>query len=49
MAESGVPWEANDDAWCCPECFILFSLNVFRVRSMAIPPQREEAAREIQE
>ncbi|CAM9846313.1 unnamed protein product [Ectocarpus sp. 12 AP-2014] len=30
MAESGVPWEANDDAWCCPECFILFSLNVFR-------------------
>lgn len=32
MAESGVPWESNDDTWCCPECFILFSLNVFRVR-----------------
>lgn len=31
MAESGVPWEENDDAWCCPECFILYSLNVFRV------------------
>ncbi|CAM9411737.1 unnamed protein product [Scytosiphon promiscuus] len=30
MSESGVPWEANDDTWCCPECFILFSLNVFR-------------------
>lgn len=35
MAESGVPWEANDDAWCCPECFILFSLNVFRVRKIS--------------
>eukprot|EP00903_Cladosiphon_okamuranus_P009321 g8891.t1 len=30
MAESGVPWEENDDTWCCPECFILFSINVFR-------------------
>lgn len=32
MAESGVPWEENDDTWCCPECFILYSINVFRVR-----------------
>lgn len=32
MAESGVPWEDGHGAWCCPECFILFSLNVFRVR-----------------
>lgn len=32
MAEAGVPWEENDDTWCCPECFILYSLNVFRVR-----------------
>lgn len=32
MAESGVPWEDSDQTWCCPECFILFSLNVFRVR-----------------
>lgn len=31
MAESGVPWEENDDTWCCPECFILYSINVFRV------------------
>eukprot|EP00752_Nemacystus_decipiens_P016447 g14702.t1 len=30
MAESGVPWEENDDTWCCPECFILYSINVFR-------------------
>lgn len=36
MAESGVPWEENDDTWCCPECFILYSLNVFRVRKRAV-------------
>lgn len=33
MAESGVPWENEDMTWCCPDCFILFSLNVFKVRN----------------
>lgn len=35
MAESGVPWEENDDTWCCPECFILYSINVFRVSAIS--------------
>lgn len=32
MAESRVPWENEEMVWCCPECFIIFSMNVFKVR-----------------
>ncbi|CAM9310431.1 unnamed protein product [Discosporangium mesarthrocarpum] len=30
MGESGVPWEEEGKTWCCPECFRLFSLSLFR-------------------
>lgn len=42
MAEAGVPWEKGDQTWCCPECFIIFGLNVFRVS----PPRRSSLADE---